>query len=147
MTKLLKYKRLSQKAAAPKKALAGDACYDLVAVSVEYCTKDLYVEYGTGLAFEIPEGYVGLIFPRSSITNKNMMLKNSVGVIDSGYRGEVKFRFQMTPSSGSYMPIHYDVGERVGQIMLVPVEEFELQEVQELGSSARANSGYGSTGK
>ena len=66
---------------------------DLVAVSKSY-DENLNVCYGTGLAFEIPEGYMGLVFPRSSISKKDLTLSNSVGVIDSGYRGEVFLKFR-----------------------------------------------------
>ena len=86
----LKFKKLNQNAVSPTYAHETDACFDLVATSKTTTSK--FIEYGTGLAFEIPKGYVGLIFPRSSITNKDLMLKNSVGVIDADYRGEVKFR-------------------------------------------------------
>lgn len=78
-------------AQAPYQKYITDAGYDLSAASI--IETDNYIEYGTGLAFEIPIGMVGLIFPRSSVTEKELMLKNCVGVIDSEFRGEVSCRF------------------------------------------------------
>jgi dUTP pyrophosphatase len=78
----LKIKKLNPSSIIPSYAKEGDACFDLTATSINLMDK--YIEYGTGLAMEIPEGYVGLIFPRSSVTNKDLILKNSVGVVDSG---------------------------------------------------------------
>ena len=94
---IVRVKKLKNEAVVPSYAKEGDAGLDLVAVdkNIETDGESEYVEYGTGLAFEIPAGYVGLLFPRSSISNKDLILSNSVGVIDSGYRGEVKFRFKV----------------------------------------------------
>lgn len=145
----LKIKKLHPDAVIPSYAKDGDACFDLTAVTV--VRDDNFIQYNTGLAFEIPEGHVGLIFPRSSVTKKDMILKNSVGVIDSGYRGEVSFRFHVfnrellgmsTPSINVYT-----VGERVGQMMILPIPTVEFEEVDELSDSERGDGGYGSTGK
>ena len=89
----VKVKKLSDKAVVPKYTKEGDAGLDLTATSKKLCLEG-FIEYGTSLSFEIPYGHVGLIFPRSSISNVNMSLSNSVGVVDAGYRGEVKFRFK-----------------------------------------------------
>jgi dUTP pyrophosphatase len=153
----LKIKKLDPSATIPSYAKGGDACFDLTATSIDV-TNDKYVEYGTGLAMEIPEGYVGLIFPRSSVTNKDLMLKNSVGVIDSGYRGEIKFRFLRTkePKSNGILgsgysswnhPGVYTIGERIGQMMILPYPTVEFEEVDELTETNRGEGGYGSTGK
>jgi dUTP pyrophosphatase len=90
---LVNIKKLVPEAVLPLYAKVGDAGMDLVATSVDY-SNEYYIEYGTGLAVEIPEGYVGLIFPRSSNSKKDLQLCNSVGVIDSGYRGEIKLRYR-----------------------------------------------------
>lgn len=155
----VKIKKLIPEAIIPKYAKLGDAAMDLVATSFEEqqttlveCDADgnkempievfKFFEYGTGLAIEIPEGYVGLIFPRSSISNMGLSLANSVGVIDSGYRGEIKLRF--------YKPvglIPYKVGDKIGQIMIVPYPQIEFEDSEELSSSDRNISGFGSTGK
>lgn len=140
----LKIKKLIHFATIPSYAKEGDACFDLTATSVDV-TNDSYIEYGTGLAMEIPKGYVGLIFPRSSVTNKDLMLKNSVGIIDSGYRGEIKFRFLNVSKHPSIQM--YNVGERVGQMMIIPIPTVEFEEVDELTETQRGDGGYGSTGQ
>lgn len=97
---------------------------------------------GTGVSLEIPEGYVGFLFPRSSISKTKHFLRNSVGVIDSGYRGEVKLRFSLDESSTSYQ-----IGDKVGQVIFVKLPTVELTEVEELPTSARGEGGFGSSGK
>ena len=139
----VKVKKLKERATLPKQAKFGDAGYDLVAVTVDYNLEDGYIEYGTGLAFEIPLGYVGLIFPRSSISGKDLTLSNSVGVVDSGYRGEVKFRFKET--GRKTWPNMYEVGDRIGQLVVMPIPEVNLVEVKELSLSERGEKGFGST--
>jgi dUTP pyrophosphatase len=139
----VKIKKLTQKAIVPEYAKAGDAGLDLVATSIN--ETEMYVEYGTGLAFELPEGYVGLIFPRSSLSNYHLSLSNSVGVVDSGYRGEVKFRFKKTDDHWSAK--YYKVGDKIGQLIVMPFPKVELIEVEELSSSERGEGGYGSSGK
>lgn len=99
---------------------------------------------------EIPEGHVGLIYPRSSITERELMLKNSVGVIDSGYRGEVKLRFtriNMNSESSKDLNPYYKIGERIGQMMILPIPTIYLELVDELSNTERGDGGYGSTGK
>jgi dUTP pyrophosphatase len=90
----VKFKKLDPKAAIPRYAKIGDAGLDLTATSKGYDEEKEKIVFGTGLAVEIPVGYVGLIFPRSSIVKSFLTLANSVGVIDSGYRGEIKLLFQ-----------------------------------------------------
>lgn len=141
----LKVKKLHSQAVIPTYAKEGDACFDLTATSIEY-TGYKYIEYGTGLVFEIPQGYVGLIFPRSSVTDKDLMLKNSVGIIDSGYRGEIKFRFAETKDSSWHSVEIYKVGDRVGQMMILPIPTVEFEEVDELSDTERGSDGYGSSG-
>lgn len=136
----VKIKKLDERATVPKYAKDGDAGLDLTAITRTSSTRG-YMEYGTGLALEIPYGFVGLIFPRSSISNVNMSLTNAVGVIDSGYRGEIKFRFKPS-TSGKDM---YKVGDRVGQLIIIPYPEIELEEVDELNESVRGDGGFGST--
>lgn len=135
-------KRLSESAVLPKYSREGDAALDLTATSVEYTS--MYTEYGTSIAVEIPDGYVGIIAPRSSITNYDLMLKNSVGVIDSNFRGEIRFR--MYPTEGVRSKI-YSVGDRIGQLMIIPIPKIEINEVTELSSTNREEGSYGSSGK
>ena len=137
----LKFKKLNPNAVAPTIAKPGDAGADLTAISVDYQLNGI-IEYGTGLAVEIPDGYVGLIFPRSSIYKYQLMLSNSVGVIDSGYSGELKFKFW-----GDREKDIYKVGDRIGQLVIVPIPQIEWEEADTLSESDRGENGFGSTGK
>jgi dUTP pyrophosphatase len=147
----VKVKKLDPRAVVPTYANLGDAGLDLTAITMEI--KDGRIVYGTGLAIEIPEGFVGLIFPRSSICKKDLRLTNSVGVIDSGYRGEIKFFFEakITPVKvlGDKWDTHgnlYEIGERVGQLVIMPYPQIELEESEELSDTARGSGGFGSSG-
>ena len=151
----VKFKRLNEKAVMPTKAHPTDAGFDLTATSR---TVDEFgnIVYGTGLALEIPEGYVGLLFPRSSICKKNLALSNAVGVCDCHFRGEVMFKFKPTPKmwtehgeavSGLPLePTAYAEGERIGQLVIMPIPEIEFEEADELTETDRGAGGYGSTG-
>lgn len=136
----LKIKRLSEKAVLPKYAKEGDAGMDLVATSL--IRTQQYFEYGTDLAVEISEGYVGYIFPRSSISKTDHFLRNSVGVIDSGYRGEIKLRMSI-PELGSK---EYALGDKVGQLIIMKLPWVDIEEVEELSDTDRGEGGFGSTG-
>ena len=149
----IKIKKLYENSILPTKAHATDAGYDLYAYSKFY-DDDGNIVYGSGIAMEIPQGYVGLVFPRSSNANKDLLLSNSVGVIDSGYRGEISFKFKMffpyDKKIGCFMhkkSTDYKVGERIGQIIIMPYTEIEFVEVDELEDSDRGDGGYGSSGK
>ena len=158
----VKFKRLHPDAKIPSYAKKGDAGLDLVAISIEPKFKVTtasrsklpgrpaveerlfkYLEFGTGLAVEIPPGHVGLIFPRSSISETSMSLSNSVGVIDSGYRGEIRFRFRNTDSKLDT----YKVGDKVGQIIILPIPSVEVVETEGLSESERGADGFGSSGR
>jgi len=138
----VKLKKLHEKAVVPKYSKDGDAALDLVAIS-EYVDYN-YLEYSTGLAIEIPENHVGLLFARSSVTNKSLFLGNAVGVIDSNYRGEIKFRFYI---NDDIVHTRYNIGDRIGQIMILPYPTIEFVEVDTLTDTNRGEGGYGSTGK
>ena len=152
----IKIKRLSENAVLPVKAHATDAGFDLTATSCNIDENGAMV-YGTGIAVEIPDGYVGLVFPRSSICKKDMMLTNSVGVIDSGYRSEIKAKFKPTDFFNYYdgsiiaeSPIGdnmYCIGERIAQLIIMPIPKIEFVEAEELSDSDRGEGGFGSTGK
>jgi dUTP pyrophosphatase len=139
----VKIKKLHKDSIIPKYAIKGDAGLDLVATSKFYDDFD-NVCYGTGLAIEIPEGYVGLLFPRSSISKTDLTLRNSVGVIDSNFRGEIVLKFNNILMS-SCEP--YNVKERIGQLIIMPYPKVEFEEVEELSTTERGEGGYGSTGK
>lgn len=147
MTLNIKLKRLTPTAELPTKAHATDAGYDLYADNRDICVADGLASYGTGIAVEIPEGYVGLVFPRSSICNKHLQLSNSVGVIDSGYRGEIKAKFNLINDELSDTYEVYKVGERIAQLIIIPYPEVIFEEVDELSDSDRGTGGYGSSGK
>lgn len=139
----IKFKKLSANAVTPTRGTEHSAGLDLTATKVRIVEEKGhgYVEYGTDLAFEIPEGHVGLLFPRSSISKTGMILSNSVGVIDSDYRGEVTMRFKWIKDTNSY-----EVGERISQLIVIPIPKVELVESDELSDTARGTGGYGSTG-
>lgn len=138
----LKIKKLHSEAVIPQYAKPGDAGLDLVAISEEWNEDNTMVTYGTGLAIEIPEGHVGLIFPRSSISKTTLNLSNSVGVIDSGYRGPIMFKFRYLENGDVY-----EVGDRIGQLVIMEIPKVNILEVQELSSTERGEGGFGSTGK
>lgn len=140
----VKIKKLHSDAVVPRYAKPGDAGLDLTAVSMKLDSSSAgreMVTFGIGLAVEIPEGHVGLLFPRSSVYKSGLTLTNSVGVIDSGYRGEIMMKFQVSSISNMYK-----VGDRVGQLLIVPYPKVEFEEVDELSSTERGKGGYGSTG-
>jgi len=134
-------KKLHPDAIIPSYSKEGDAGMDLTAVTLTETAYD--ITFGFGLALEIPKGYVGLIFPRSSIRKYDLLLTNSVGVIDSGYRGEIQATFKKTNRLDSF----YKVGERVAQIMIIPYPTVKFNEVDELSDTDRGTGGFGSTGK
>lgn len=141
----LKFKKLSEKATLPVRAHKSDAGLDLTTVGISSVINEcgqLMLVYHTGLAVEIPEGYVGLLFPRSSIYKKSLMATNSVGVIDSGYRGEIMMVLKATTD---VVPAVYKEGERFAQLVIVPIPEIEVVEAEELSESDRGENGYGST--
>lgn len=139
----VKIKKVHPDAVKPKYAKENDAGMDLVATSIISNTT-FQITYGIGLAMEIPDGMVGLIFPRSSIRNTELMLSNSVGVIDAGYRGELQATFNKLNGLDS---IAYNVGDRIAQIIIVPHPVVQFVEVDELSESKRGDGGFGSTGK
>ena len=129
----------------PYQATDGSAGWDLTATSRELVKGNKAI-YGTGLAVEIPKGYVGLLFPRSSIHNKTLRLSNSVGVIDSDYRGEIKAVFDqidLFPRNA----LLYQLGDRICQLVILPVPTIEWEESEELTNTERGEGGYGSTGR
>lgn len=138
MTQTMNFKRLSPKAVPLFKA-DGNAGYDLTATSKT--DGGMYIEYGTDIAVAIPEGFGGFLFPRSSVSNYGLILANCVGVVDSSYRGEIKLRFKAVDGP------QYKVGERVGQLVLLPILSPTWAEVEELPATVRGFGGFGSTGK
>lgn len=140
----VKFKKLVPEAVIPEYAKSGDAGKDLVATSRTWNDEMQCWIYGTGLAVEIPEGHVGLLFPRSSIRKYGIILTNHVGVIDSGYRGEIMLTFRPAMVGGEHI---YNVGERIGQLIIMPYPQYESIEAEELSETERGEGGHGSTGK
>jgi dUTP pyrophosphatase len=144
----LKIKKLHPEAKIPFYATEGAAGMDLTAISKtevfhERFGHHLYTEYDTGLSMEVPNGFVGLLFSRSSISNYSLSLANAVGVLDSDYRGPIKFRFKKIGNGG----VEYTVGERIGQLVLMQVPKVIVTEVHDLSDTTRGTGGYGSSGK
>ena len=136
----VKIKKLHEDAVIPSYSKAGDAGMDLYSVRMDRDRKKNHVHY-TGIAVEIPEGYVGLLYPRSSISKTSCFLRNSVGVIDSGYRGEIIVKFHCSTNLYSY-----SIGDRVAQLIIMPYPQIEFEEVKELSDTDRGDGGFGSTG-
>jgi dUTP pyrophosphatase len=139
-------KKIHPDAVVPSYAKNGDAGLDLVATTIIGETLGS-ITYGLGIALEIPEGFVGLVFPRSSIRKTNLQLSNSVGVIDSGYRGELQATFNKVQGIDNVERENYKVGDRVCQIIIIPFPPIEFNEVNELSNTERGEGGFGSTGK
>ena len=152
---IVKIKKLNENAVIPSYAIEGDAAMDLTATSKWYDDNG-NVCYGTGLAIQLPEDTVALIFPRSSIANKSLTLTNSVGIIDAGYTGEITFKYKPsviinngyvntiknieTPRVDNFKD--YEVGDRVGQIIIIPRPYIKFEEVKELEKTKRGGGGH-----
>lgn len=146
--KKLKFKKMSDKAQTPTKAFPSDAGWDLVATS--RAIRPFYIEYGTDLQIELPEGHVGLLFPRSSVSNKPLSMANSVGVIDQNFRGELKLRFRKTVGAAVHVDSEaelYKVGDRIGQLVVMELPKIELEEIKKVTETDRNEGGFGSSGE
>lgn len=156
---VLKY-TLAKGAKAPVKATSGAAGYDCFALNREFLTyKDGelvavepgharqfdIVKYSTGVRLEIPEGYTGLTFARSSISKMPLIMANTTGVIDSDYRGEVIFMFRIL-NPEDITETAYKIGDRIGQLVLVELGDLELKISNKLSDTSRGSGAYGSTG-
>lgn len=152
------FQKLNENAVLPSYSTEGAAGLDMTATSKSY---DEFgnVVYGTGIAGKIPDGYVAMIFPRSSNSKKDLILSNSVGIWDSDYTGEIFFKFKPSPVYGKEedwgwksvgnKQTHYDqyeVGDRIGQLIILPYPQIEPEWVFELPKTIRGTNGFGSTG-
>jgi len=173
----VKIKKLHKDAVIPTYAKPGDAGMDLTAVSLEI-DKHGVLTYDTGLAFEIPEGYFAQVVLRSSVYKTDLMLTNHIGIIDSCYRGSVKFKFALSQNlinfaydeidfkvrietgealfyPSEYAAYHkiahaakvYAIGDRIGQLIIMPYPTIQFEESDELSESERGVGSYGSTGR
>lgn len=139
----IKFALLRENARAPMVATDGSAGFDLACSTFERATQNS-ITIGTGVAVEIPKGYVGLLFARSSISKRPLILSNGVGVIDSDYRGEIKANFKKT--NNDILSI-YRIGEYCCQLVIVKLPDVEFIQVDEasLSFTQRGIGGYGST--
>jgi dUTP pyrophosphatase len=137
-------KKLHPDAMIPRYATEGAACFDLHSIEAGYVQAPGACTFETGLAFEIPEGHVLLVYSRSGHGFKQgVRLSNCVGVVDSDYKGSMKVRLQNDGRDGFWV----NAGDRVAQAMLVPLPRVTLREVETLSESARGEGGFGSTGR
>lgn len=174
---VVKIKKLVDTAVIPFYSHEGDMGMDLVATSMEYDEKHDYIVYHTGIAVELPKGYGVALFPRSSNRDTDAYMTNHVGIIDSGYRGEILTCFKnrtsahsiqlfnkaafainsilsrlglknlQIPLNAAELEFPYHPGDKIGQIVIIPYPTVEFEEVDELSPSEREEGGHGSTGK
>lgn len=143
---MLKVKLLHRTSKMPVRSKDGDAGIDLFAHSLEFVSSTL-VKYSTGIAVEIPENHVGLIFQRSSSVKKAIRLTNCAGVIDSNYRGEILVYFTIaTAARGNTKNLYY-IGDRIAQMVIVPCPKLEIVNATELSTTNRGTEGFGSSGQ
>ena len=149
----VKVKKLDPAAIIPKMAKAGDACYDLCALSFEQQADVIKIR--TGLAFAIPEGYEGVIRSRSGLGSKGIFISHGVGTIDSGYRGEVIVLLSSLSRQAHLGHFNkslvignttLNIGDRVAQMGIREVPKTEMIEVDELDETERGADGFGSSG-
>jgi len=141
---ILRYQKLDPMAKAPVRGSEWAAGWDLACVDFyRDLMNEVYV-YRTGIAIELPRGHVGLLFPRSSVYKYTLSLTNCVGVLDADYRGEILFKFALR--GGEYGERLYGVGDRIGQIIVIPIPEVAYMEADKLSETKRGAGGYGSTG-
>lgn len=155
---VLKVKKLVPEAVLPSQAKPGDAGYDLVALDDGTWSEDgTYIQYRTGITIEPPVGFHTELFPRSSISKYELVLCNSIGLVDNGYRGEIVFRFKfvprhivsgdMTMGGGSHLDLKlYKKGDKIGQVVIRKTVEMPVIEVDELSTTERGAGAFGSTG-
>lgn len=140
----IRFQRLAPEAREPERAHAHDAGYDLRAAEDARIAPGERASVGTGLAVVIPEGFAGLVLPRSGLAARHgVTLPNAPGLIDSGYRGEVRVLLLNTDVAE---PFEVAAGDRIAQLVVVRAEELAFEEAAELDETARAAGGFGSSG-
>jgi dUTP pyrophosphatase len=138
----IKVKKLNEDAKLPYRANAGDAGWDLFSVEDAKIYPKSRLTIKTGIAVEIPMGYVGLIWPRSGLSVKHGINKLA-GVIDSGYRGEIIVCLHNTDE---WVPFEIKKGDKIAQILFMQIPEFKLEWSENLEESERGENGFGSSG-
>ena len=141
----LRVRRLHPEAVLPNRAHPGDAGLDMVSVErVTIAPGGGRAVVGTGVAVEIPEGWTGLVCPRSGLASRHgISVVNGPGVVDAGYRGELRV---VLLNTDPVEPFSIEPGDRIAQVVLTPVLLADIVEVQELAGATRGDSGFGSTG-
>jgi dUTP pyrophosphatase len=141
----LRFRRISPEAIPPVRAHDGDAGFDLHAVESVTIEPGDRASVGTGIALAIPEGHAGLVVPRSGLAARHgIALVNAPGLIDAGYRGELRV---LLWNGDRREPFAVEPGDRIAQLVIVRVEGPALEEVGELDETARGEGGFGSTGR
>src|ERR1700741_4693594 len=141
----LRVTRLTDNAVVPTRAHPGDAGLDLYSTEIAHLGPGERWSVGTGIAIEIPEGHAGLVLPRSGLAKEHgIALVNSPGLIDSGYRGELRVLLLNTDPAETF---RIEPGERSAQLVVAPIGLPEPVEVESLGESARGDGGFGSSGR
>lgn len=141
----LPVRRLDEAATLPSRAHPGDAGLDLYSSEAVTLQPGERASVGTSVAVEIPEGHAGLVLPRSGLAARHgITLVNAPGLIDSGYRGELRVLLLNTARSEAF---EIEPGDRIAQLLLTPFAEAEPVEATELASSARGEGGFGSSGR
>jgi dUTP pyrophosphatase len=140
-----RFTRLSEAAKAPLRAHPGDAGCDLFAAEAARLEPGERASVGTGIAVEIPEGSAGLVLPRSGLAAKHgISLVNAPGLIDAGYRGELRVLLLNTDTAE---PFEIEPGDRIAQLVIVEIGGGEPVEVDSLAGSVRGDGGFGSSGR
>ena len=141
----LAFKRLSDAARVPSRAHDGDAGLDLHAAEAVRLDPGERASVGTGLAVAIPDGHAGLVLPRSGLAAKHgISVVNAPGLIDSGYRGEVRVLLLNTDRAAAF---EVEVGDRIAQLLITPFAAPEPVEAEDLDQTARGAGGFGSSGR
>lgn len=141
----LRTAKLSPEAVLPRRAHAGDAGLDLCASEAAHIGPGERWSIGTGIAVEIPDGHAGLVLPRSGLAKKyGITLVNAPGLIDSGYRGEVRVLLLNTDPAETF---RVEPGDRIAQLVIAPIALAEPVEAEALADSARGDGGFGSSGR
>jgi dUTP pyrophosphatase len=157
---IINFVKLHENAVIPTKAHPWDACFDLTSISMRVDEDYGFIEYDTGIACEIDRGFCGLVYPRSSISKYDLTLANGIAVIDSGYNSSILLRFKPAlrfyirewkgetsiEVNNVFQQKVYNIGDKIGQFKIVPVDGIEFNEVNKLKKTARGAGGFGSTG-
>lgn len=137
----VKFKKLNKNAVTPFRAHPNDAGLDLTSTSKEYCSDTNTLTFGTSLAIQLPKGYVGLLVPRSSVYKTGLSLSNCCGILDADYSGEIKFKYYID----SRPKKNYEIGDRIGQLIVIKLDQYDLEEVERLDDTERGEGSFGSS--